>query len=34
MSDIPLNLTCYATLGHDTPWSMETYRKLGGYTGW
>ncbi|MDH4382681.1 MAG: NADH-quinone oxidoreductase subunit NuoF [Gammaproteobacteria bacterium] len=34
MSDIPLNLTCYATLGHDTPWSMETYRKLGGYTVW
>ena len=34
MNDIPLNLTCYATLGHDTPWSMETYRKLGGYTVW
>ena len=34
MSDIPLNLTCYATLGHDRPWSMETYRKLGGYTVW
>ncbi len=34
MSDIPLNLTCYATLGHDQPWSMETYRKLGGYTVW
>ena len=34
MSDIPLKLTCYATLGHDTPWSMETYRKLGGYTVW
>jgi NADH-quinone oxidoreductase subunit F len=34
MSDIPLNLTCYATLGHDRPWSMETYRKLGGYQAW
>ena len=34
MSDIPLNLTCYATRGHDRPWSMETYRSLGGYTVW
>ena len=34
MSDIPLNLTCYATLGHDRPWSMDTYRKLGGYQVW
>jgi len=34
MSDIPLNLTCYATLGHERPWSMETYRKLGGYEAW
>jgi NADH-quinone oxidoreductase subunit F len=34
MSDIPLNLTCYATLGHDRPWSMETYRSLGGYEAW
>jgi NADH-quinone oxidoreductase subunit F len=34
MSDIPLNLTCYATLGHERPWSMDTYRKLGGYEAW
>ena len=34
MSDIPLNLTCYATLGHERPWSMVTYRKLGGYEAW
>ena len=34
MSDIPLNLTCYETLGHDTPWSLETYRKIGGYQAW
>ena len=30
MSNIPLNLTCFETLGHAQPWSMETYRKLGG----
>jgi len=34
MSDIPLNLTCYETLGHAVPWSMETYRKIGGYQVW
>ena len=34
MSDIPLNLTCYETLGHERPWSMETYRKIGGYQAW
>jgi NADH-quinone oxidoreductase subunit F len=32
MSDILLNQNCYMTLGHDVPWSMETYRKLGGYS--
>ena len=32
--DVPLNLTCFATLGHPDPWSMATYRKLGGYTAW
>ncbi len=25
---------CYATLGHEQPWSMETYRKIGGYQSW
>ena len=34
MSNIPLNLTCFETLGHAQPWSMETYRKLGGYSVW
>ncbi len=34
MSDIPLNLTCYETLGHERPWTMETYRKIGGYEAW
>lgn len=28
------NEVCYQTLGHDKPWSMETYEKLGGYQGW
>ena len=25
---------CFITLGHDRPWSIETYRKLGGYEAW
>lgn len=28
------NQVCYATLGHDEPWSMATYEKLGGYQAW
>lgn len=28
------NLVCFATLGHDRPWSIDTYRKLGGYQAW
>ncbi len=28
------NEVCFATLGHDRPWSMETYRSLGGYEAW
>jgi NADH-quinone oxidoreductase subunit F len=28
------NEVCYATLGHDKPWSIETYRKVGGYQAW
>ncbi len=34
MSNVPLNLTCYATLGEAEPWSYATYRKLGGYSAW
>ena len=29
-----LNSVCYATLSHDEPWSLETYRKVGGYEAW
>lgn len=25
---------CFATLGHDKPWTLETYKKLGGYEAW
>ena len=26
-----VNQVCFTTLGHDEPWSLETYRKVGGY---
>ncbi|MFO1351150.1 MAG: NADH-quinone oxidoreductase subunit NuoF [Gammaproteobacteria bacterium] len=29
-----LNEVCYKTLGHDRPWSLETYQSLGGYDAW
>ena len=28
------NLVCFETLGHERPWSLDTYRKLGGYDAW
>jgi NADH-quinone oxidoreductase subunit F len=28
------NLVCFATLGEERPWSLETYMKLGGYEAW
>lgn len=28
------NEVCYFTLGHEAPWSIQTYQKLGGYDGW
>lgn len=34
MSEIEQNLTCFATLAHEQPWTLETYRKIGGYTAW
>ena len=36
MSTIPLNQVCYRTLttGAKEPWSLENYRKLGGYNAW
>ena len=29
-----LNSVCYATLGLDEPWSMESYERVGGYEAW
>lgn len=34
MSRVELNLTCFETLRYDEPWSLETYRKIGGYEAW
>ncbi|HCK81141.1 MAG TPA: NADH-quinone oxidoreductase subunit F, partial [Candidatus Competibacteraceae bacterium] len=28
------NEVCYRTLGLDQPWSLETYRSVGGYEAW
>ena len=30
----PLGQVCYTTLGHETPWSYETYLDVGGYQAW
>ncbi|WP_290648078.1 NADH-quinone oxidoreductase subunit NuoF [Aquisalimonas sp.] len=29
-----VNEVCYQTLSYDEPWSLETYRKIGGYEAW
>ena len=34
MTDIKLDLTCYATRNLPEPWSMKTYRSIGGYSAW
>lgn len=34
MAGIKLNQVCYATLGLDQPWTLENYRKVGGYEAW
>jgi NADH-quinone oxidoreductase subunit F len=34
MSKVELNLTCFATLKYDEPWTLENYRAIGGYTAW
>ena len=34
MTENELNQTCYATLGKERPWSLETYREVGGYSAW
>jgi NADH-quinone oxidoreductase subunit F len=28
------NLLCFETLAHPEPWSLATYRRLGGYEAW
>lgn len=34
MADKRLNQVCYRTLGADEPWSLDAYRKVGGYSVW
>ncbi|MEE2982458.1 MAG: NADH-quinone oxidoreductase subunit NuoF [Pseudomonadota bacterium] len=34
MSKVELDLTCFATLKFDEPWTFENYRAIGGYTAW
>ena len=34
MNSVEINQTCYETLGYDEPWSLDTYRKIGGYEVW
>ena len=34
MSNVVLNQTCYETLQFDEPWTLESYRKIGGYSAW
>jgi NADH-quinone oxidoreductase subunit F len=34
MSDIDLNLTCFETREHEQPWTLDTYKKIGGYSAW
>ena len=34
MTENELNQTCYATLGKERPWSLKTYREIGGYSAW
>ena len=29
-----LNSVCYATLGFDEPWRVESYERVGGYEAW
>ncbi|MDQ2695625.1 MAG: NADH-quinone oxidoreductase subunit NuoF [Pseudomonadota bacterium] len=29
-----MNEVCFRTLGHDRPWSLDTYTALGGYAAW
>jgi len=33
-ADSNINQVCYATLRFDEPWTLENYRKVGGYEAW
>ena len=33
-NNIELNQTCYETRQFEQPWTLESYRKIGGYTAW
>jgi len=32
--DDKLNLTCFESLRYERPWTLETYRRIGGYQAW
>jgi len=34
MTDYPHNLVCFNTFGQDKSWSLDTYRRNGGYEAW
>jgi len=34
MSNVVLNQTCYETRQFDEPWTLESYKKIGGYSAW
>jgi NADH-quinone oxidoreductase subunit F len=34
MTDIGFNQVCYTTLGSSDPWSIASYRRVGGYAAW
>ncbi|MBX2825769.1 MAG: NADH-quinone oxidoreductase subunit F, partial [Gammaproteobacteria bacterium] len=34
MTEQKRNQVCYTTLQFDEPWTLENYRKIGGYTAW
>jgi NADH-quinone oxidoreductase subunit F len=34
MNNYPQNLVCFEPLGMERPWTLETYRKIGGYEVW
>ena len=34
MAGREINQVCYATLKFSEPWTMENYRRVGGYEAW